>query len=40
VNRLAGETSPYRLQPKAPLAVPTMRGRAGFAGATVLGVLQ
>jgi hypothetical protein len=36
MNRLADETSPYLLQPKATLAVPTIGGRAGFAGATVL----
>jgi hypothetical protein len=40
VNRLAQETSPYLLQPEAVLALP-LRGRAGFAGATVSrGVLQ
>jgi uncharacterized protein YyaL (SSP411 family) len=41
VNRLAEETSPYLLQhadnpvESASLAMPTFRGRAGFAGATV-----
>jgi hypothetical protein len=41
MNRLASETSPYLLQhAKAALALPTVRGRAGFAGATVGGVLQ
>jgi hypothetical protein len=40
VNRLAAETSPYLLQPEAALATPTIRGRAGLAGATVQGVLQ
>jgi hypothetical protein len=40
VNRLSDQTSPYLLQPKASLAMPTMRGRAGFAGTTVSSVLQ
>jgi Protein of unknown function, DUF255 len=41
VNRLAEETSPYLLQhadnpvASASLAMPTSRGRAGFAGTTV-----
>jgi hypothetical protein len=41
VNRLAEETSPYLLQhadnpvASASLAMPTVGGRAGFAGATV-----
>ncbi|MEK6275043.1 MAG: hypothetical protein AABM30_06850 [Actinomycetota bacterium] len=33
MNRLAQETSPYLIQPEASLATPTVRGRAGFAGA-------
>jgi hypothetical protein len=34
MNRLAGETSPYLLQhAEASLAMPTIRGRSGFAGA-------
>jgi hypothetical protein len=40
VNRLAHETSPYLLQPEASLATPTIKGRAGLAGAAVSGVLQ
>jgi hypothetical protein len=41
MNSLADETSPYLLQhAKAPLAVPTIGGRAGFAGTTVCGGLQ
>jgi hypothetical protein len=40
MNRLADATSPYLLQPKASLAMPTIGGRAGFAGATASGVLQ
>jgi hypothetical protein len=41
VNRLAAETSPYLLQhAEAALALPIIRGRAGFAGATDSGVLQ
>jgi hypothetical protein len=41
VNRLAEETSPYLLQhadnpvASASLAMPTIRGRIGFAGTTV-----
>jgi hypothetical protein len=40
MNQLASEMSPYLLQPEAPLAAPTIRGRAGFAGATVWSVLR
>jgi hypothetical protein len=42
MNRLAEATSPYLLQhadnpvAKASLAMPTIGGRAGFAGTTVL----
>ncbi len=41
MNRLSRETSPYLLQhadnpvTEASLAMPTIRGRAGFAGAAV-----
>jgi len=41
MNRLADQTSPYLVQhAKAPLAAPTIRGRAGFAGTTICGGRQ